>query len=575
MENLEKRARPLGFWLGAGILVAVTILSLTVRGYRLGDIQPHHDEYPMFGFTKGRVPVWNGSLDGFARTICDNAVLITESDSTTVGCLVAELFRWFFGDNLLAARWFHAILQSIGVGIVAWMSWRLFSPCWPAVAAVSILGIVSVPSIIYGQFGEMYAIYFLASCVQLTAYLHLLWRRKTWPAYLGYTVTAVICGYFEYLQVFVFAGLILFSVLDSGLVPRWRRLGRASSMLGIYGLLNLPFVNLFFLTNKLNVGFRPYLWHYYPGRAFDAGTIGAWTYYYVVQVYDFLNYHFGLIYDSTIYRPLAWNWAFAPLLLLFLLGLGALFFPFRCTREWVRSARRMAVLFLVFLVVLILGNLLYLVPLGGVRNTICLAPVLWLSYGTAVVGFWRWVDGGRRISKLPAGLLVVAPLVLLAFSWKGLYSDRVSNLDLVVLERAIEESRADTVVMPQASYWPFLQVLQAHPDFVRKYPPGGKVRFHSFEEMEDENWGNYPRPVPGEKILALDLNLSADCRYEGKGITIDHPSLKELCGPDWEIIPIVERPGPHVGVEYHQSIYYPPNSFYLYRLRLGGEDSPR
>lgn len=554
------------WWPGAAFAALVFILALSVRGYRISEIQPHHDESPAFGFSRGEPLEWAGSPAGFLSALFQNAAMITEGDSPPMICVVGELFRFCFGENLAAARWFHALIQSAGVALTAWLAWRIFRPVWAPIFAVGVLAIFSIPSIVFGQFGEVYAIYFTAGVIQYLFYWTVLRVRYRWRDYLVFAGIAYCCALFGYLQVLITAGLLLASVCERGGISRGGRLLRASLSFLFYGVLNaMPF--FYFITRTTFAGvFRHYYSAYYPPLgllASEGESLVGWGVYFLTRTYDLFNYHLSLVFDPRFYQPLEWNWFSLPFLLA-AAGAAILYFPGRRGRS-----RGIISALICLLIVFLAANLLRLVPYGGLRNTLFIAPAIWLSYGVIVEQYQKVIN--RRWLRVPVVMiLIVLPLLPFLFSLPGFYSDRVSAVDLARLEELIEEYRPDTLIMAEATYDPFRMILQRHPEFQSRVLERNGVNLTSFFEFSDSRWGRYPLPVPGKNVLALDFYLSYNSRCEGPGITNDHPDLTALAGPGWIIEPLIEQPGKNCTVRQHQSIYYPPNSFYVYRLRPVG-----
>lgn len=548
-----------------GIIFAVLVffVALMVRGYRIGEIQPHHDESPAFGFARGEPLEWNGSPGDFLSTLFNNAAIITEGDSPPMICVIAELFRFFFGENLAAARWFHAIIQSIGVALVAWLAWRIFRPAWGAILSVAALAIFSVVSVNFGQFGEVYAIYFTAGVIQYLVYWIVLRGRYTWCRYLVFVIVAYICALVGYLQALVAAGLLLASVLEGEPERRLSRLIRAVCSFILYGLLSIMPFYYFVIRTTLGGVYRHYYSAYYPINCFKltgVQAITAWFHYLITRTYDLFNYHISLVFDKNLYLPLEWNWISLPFILA---AIGAIVLYFIRKR---RQSHGILVALAGILAAYILGNILLFVPYGGVRNTLFIAPVIWLAYG-AIVEQYQNAIKQRRLRIISGSIFVLIALFPFAYSFSHFYSDRISNVDLDKLGALIEEYRPDTLIMAEASYDPFRMILQRHPEFKREVLERYDVQLTSFFELGDERWEQYPLPIPGNKALALDFYLSSDGRNEGTGITNDHPNLTILSGPDWIIEPIIEMPGPNIEIRQHQSIYYPPNSVYIYLMR--------
>jgi len=551
----------------------IFFLALIVRGYRIAVIQPHHDEAPVFGYTRGEALVWEGSAEKFLSTLFRNAVFISEGDTPPLPCVLAELFRYFFGENLAAARWFHALLDSLAIALAAWLARRIFSPPQPAAAAVAAAASFSLVSIVFGQFGEMYAIYLLVSVIQYGAYWMLVRNGFGWKGYLQFALVAFACTLFEYLQILVTAGILLASILERARVPRSKRLLRAAGSLGVYLMVNvIPFVFLYAGAGYgLKMGHRLYLGNNYPSKwLIETGGCPLLNYlwYLLSRTYDLFSYHLAAVFNPRWYRPLGWNWFFLPFMLL---AAGGLFLRLRSRVDFKRPGSGVWVALGSVLISYAIGNALFLVPYGGVRNSLFIAPLVWLAYGDLARVYLLGLKN-RRLRFLLAGAVTILPVLPWLCSLPGFYRDRVSRFDGRELMAAVRKYKPDTLIMPQASYHPYLMLLQEREGLAEFLRDQTGLTVTSFFELEDERWGNYPIPVGGDKVLALDVYQSWNGGREGRGITKDHPSLELLFGPGWIVHPLTERPGSHVLIEEHQSLYYPPNSFYLYLLeRKGGK----
>ncbi len=550
---------------GLFLASAVFFLALAVRGYRLAEIQPHHDEFPIFGFNRGDRLEFPSPPDLFLHTLSRNALNISEGATPPVACALAELFRLVFGENLVAARWFHAVIQSLGIALIAWLAWRIYRPALSPALAVAGLGIFSLVSVTYGQFGEMYAIYFFVSVIQCLAYWLILRRGYTRYCYLVFAVIAFACSLFEYQQVWLTLGLLLSSVLESGGPRRWIKLGRALAAALVYGLFSLlPLLDLFGRAPVGTWTARIYFRSYYPDQAAGEGLVrivAGRACFYLARAYDLVNYHVSLVFDRQWYEPFRWNWFSLPFLLV---AAAAVWVSLR-RRAVRRSGSGVLPALGSLLAIAVAGNFVKLLPLGGHRNSLFFAPLIWLAYGEAAARLVAFFSRARY-RALVSGLLVGLTALPFLYSFPGFYRDRVSRVDLAVLESLIAAENPDTLVLPEASYWPFLMILQRHPDFRKRCLEDRGIELTSFFELADERFGHYPLPFPGEKVLAIDFYQSADGRGEGPGVTEHHPNLRELAGPDWRMKTLLERPGKHSPIIHHQSIFYPPNSLYCYRL---------
>jgi hypothetical protein len=555
----SSRVRDLAF------AVTVFVVALAFRGYRLSEIQPHHDEAPLFGFGRGLYLQWEGSPVKFLDSLFDQASRLSEGDTPPVACMVAGLFRFLVGEDIFAARLFHAIIHSLGVAALAWLARRLFRPFWAPALAVSGLAVFSVVSILYGQFGEMYAISFFAGVAQYLVYWGILRRDWSWCGYLWFILTAYFCALFGYIQVWLTLGLLLASTLDRGGegLRRIRTL-RASAALLVYGVLNvIPFYDLLSRTT-LKAGVRGYYLEYYPFhflRERGGAELIDFVAYAVSRTYDLFNYHVSLVFDTKRYLPLSWNWVSLPFLVVLLSGV--LIWLFRGGR---RRSKGTAAVMTGVLAAFLLGNFLSLLPYGGIRNTLLLAPVFWLAYGAAVDQWNRW--GLRsQLRRVFNVMLVLLPLMPFILSLPDFYRDRLYRLDLGLLEELIAEHRPDTLIMSESTYHPLRMIIQRYPDFQDQVIDRNGIRVTSFFEFADERWGHYPLPVPGEKVMAIDFYLPAYGEGVGDGVYIYHPSLADMSGPEWSFETLLEETGKNAGVSQHQSVYYPPNSVYIYLMR--------
>jgi hypothetical protein len=72
-------------------------------------------------------------------------------------------------------------------------------------------------------------------------------------------------------------------------------------------------------------------------------------------------------------------------------------------------------------------------------------------------------------------------------------------------------------------------------------------------------------PLNLKKVLWIDSSISRNSRYEGKKMLRFYPSPDQVVPRDYEIAAIKEVPG-NAPSALHQSIYWPPNSFYIYSI---------
>jgi len=100
------------------------------------------------------------------------------------------------------------------------------------------------------------------------------------------------------------------------------------------------------------------------------------------------------------------------------------------------------------------------------------------------------------------------------------------------------------LIMAEATYDPFRMILQRYPEFKTQVLDRYGVNLTSFFEFDNSRWEQYPLPIPGDKVLALDFYLSSNGRNEGTGITNDHPKSDHTkwTGLDYRTGPRDARP---------------------------------
>ena len=241
-------------------------------------------------------------------------------------------------------------------------------------------------------------------------------------------------------------------------------------------------------------------------------TSGRWITYYAVQTYDLFNYYISLAFNPRLYQPREWNWLSLPFMAAAVLAaIGG---------HISRHSRRYTGIFRVLTAVLILyvsANILLLMPYGGIRNAIFLAPLIWLGYGEVVYRLSCLRLGRRGRVVLLGVAAVLLPLLPFLFSLPGFYRDRVSRVDLDKLGSLIEKYRPDLLIMPEATYYPYRMLLQRHPGFEEKYiKPLGVTVTSFFEFLKPIPQGS---PVAGSWPLIFSSPPTADMKAPALPVT--------------------------------------------------------
>jgi len=76
----------------------------------------------------------------------------------------------------------------------------------------------------------------------------------------------------------------------------------------------------------------------------------------------------------------------------------------------------------------------------------------------------------------------------------------------------------------------------------------------------------FPRNL--NKLLWIDVSISRNSRFEGNKMLRFYPSLDQVVPRDYKITALKEVSG-NAPAALHQSIYWPPNSFYCYLIEKG------
>ncbi len=229
------------------------------------------------------------------------------------------------------------------------------------------------------------------------------------------------------------------------------------------------------------------------------------------------------------------------------------------------------------------ANRFLLITFGGTRQCVYMAPVFWLFYGWLGVSIVRLIGPGRKFfRRLMIPMLMLLPLVPFLFSLPGLYRDRVGRLDLDLLMEAVSLYQPDRILAPRDSIQGLQLTLISDPRFEDVHWPGypyesdmldadplhdqPKISF-LYQGKEYLVYLSTPENYPSaaENLLYLDLYMSGDGRFEDRQLRQFYTPLRTMLGERQRIVPLAEKPG-NAPRAIHQSIYWPPNSFYMYRI---------
>ena len=604
------------FW-RMNLLVALiaTLLALLTRGYQLEAIQYKFDDW-LGAYHPGPSLTLSDGPGKIIRQIHETSQHYMASTMTITYNVAMQVIKLFTGPDFNAMRWWFAVGGALGVGLAGLLASRLYgswsAPTW----SVILMGATSVTSIVFSQFADNFAFTALMTTAQVVVYLKFVRHRWNWNGFLLLAVVAYSAQLGMYTQFLVTAGIFLSALLEITFYSRSPR-NYLSWLLGGLFYVWLSFVHFYatYLVIPWTESFRSYMASYYPmgllGKgAFQTGWDHSWLGYYIARLYDLFNYHWGLVFDPDIYLPLAWNWVFLPFLLVVAAAVGCwigsllkgrrrkqlavsgkrfteapaqLPLTAHCSLLTEKAGNGIILILLSTLACHIFANWVLFITFGGTRQCVYLAPLLWFGYAEAVRRIMASFSFRKKLVSRSIGLfLVFLTVVPFLFSWPGLYSMRVSLVDLDAVVEAIHRYRPEKILAPHDSIQVLQMTMLADERFKNIHWPGypyesdmldadinqsppylaftldGEEYFLELVEKE-----NFPRQ--SSSLLYLDVNLSHDSRYEGTALLCFYTPLDRMISSEQKVVPLVERPG-NAPNTVHQSIYWPPNSFYLYRV---------
>jgi len=603
------------------ITLVIFLLAFAARAYRLGEIHYKFDEWlgtlqpgPSINPAAGFGPA--------VKQIFNTAQYYVTSTMTITTCVLTQVLKLFTGLNMAAMRWWFITAASLGVGLTAFIGARLYRSFTPAAWATGLMGAFSVCAIVFSQFANNFAFTYLMTAAQIAVYIFKVRGKWNWPGFLLLSVTAYVCQLVMYTQLLVTAGLFLTALIE--ITFHSRSLRRYLTWIAgglIY--MGISFIHFFATFSKIpwDEPFRMYMAPYYPlfllqkGPALTGWDQG-WVGYYLLRLYDLFNYHWSMVFNPGIYRPQQWNWVSVPFLLVLVSGVGCgIIVWWRRRRgrggeqlavngkqlavsgeqsgkdgkqlavsgEGVLASGVIPLIFFSILAVHMLANRFLLITFGGTRQCVYMAPIFWLFYGWLICNIIDLVRGSKKIIRgFLSGFLVILPVVPFLVSFPGLYDNRVGRFDPDLLIDAITRYHPERIISPRDSIQGLQLTLMNDPRFKNVHWPGypyesdildaDLVRDQPgisfiYDDREYRVFLSSPENFPREadNILYLDLYMSYDGRYENGQLRQFYTPLEKLISKEQQIIPLAEKPG-NGPKAIHQSIYWPPNSFYMYRV---------
>jgi hypothetical protein len=277
--------------------------------------------------------------------------------------------------------------------------------------------------------------------------------------------------------------------------------------------------------------YRSYLASYY--HPLDADAI----IFLFARAYDLFTYNLTLFYNDALYWPRQLNPAVLPLVVVCILG-----WVFSGIGKVNRSAKHLSVLALSCLLVTACLSLIQKYPFGGVRQTLFMAPFL---FTFVAIGFY--VLFSSRLGKATAIAVGVAYLGLWAINLPMFYSDRVTPFTSEELRGVWEQAGGPTI-----------------------YTFGGGHEFLSYTLHEYPDIDIDPLPYPEVPDNPPYLLISTWWSIEEFLWDPDLHNRIQESGYEAELL-MIRPPKYPIDPIYIQSLYFPPNGLWVYRISSRGE----
>jgi len=451
--------------------------------------------------------------------------------------LVARVLNNIFGPSILVQR-LPAVLVSFASLLLLYRLLTRLLRTKGARFLPLVLFTLSVPSIIYARQIHQSIWYFLTTVLQLYVFASVAARLRadtTLPSIQrGIQLIArvsLIALLMNWMSIIVFAMLMVcYSIL---VMTRCRAEGSARrSLIPIaveIGLESLPVLVLAYLRVRLGGGVRSYFRpHYYIDELSDIPRL----------TFDLISYHFNFAYDTSLYRPLGEN----PLAIPFvgLIVLGAVFFMGR--------GREHALLALVAAVTLGTAYVSEVMPFGGVRHSLTVAPFLFILVGFGIEGLHAGMSRLGLPMAVARWLTISCALLstgVFLMSGSHLYVARASRIDLDDLVALVSERNVGTMVGFQDAYTTLRMMDHSR---------GGPL---SDLGVEFKIMGDDAYDSRGPRVSSADADFLLVAYMRPLDIDFDERTATTL------------REDPGLAHHYDptvQSIYHPLNGYFVYHV---------
>jgi hypothetical protein len=299
----------------------------------------------------------------------------------------------------------------------------------------------------------------------------------------------------------------------------------------IFGVFILSFLAIFlaWIGNAIHTqsGYRFYLAPYY--HPINLGAVP----FLFSRAYDLLTYNLNLFYNGSLYWPRELNPILLPLVIICILG-----WFLSMIGRFGSIAKHLSFFAIISLLVTVLLSLLMKYPFGGVRQTLFMSPFI---YSFTALGFWFLIRSG--LGKLVTSVLVITYLILWSINLPHFYKERIFPYTSQELVNAWQKNDKIEFYADGGSRDTIRYLLREYPDI----------------KIEHIDFDNDILPEAPFFFISPHWPIGASLWLPNLTETI------EKSGYQVEEI-IVRKAAYPVHPDYRQSLYYPANGLWLYKI---------
>ena len=519
-------------WQKILLIVLILLTGLSLRLFALGDIF-----------------LWNDETDNFDEQIFKHMSVslrryaAAEAQELTLGpawSLIIAVTCKIFGGVVKVGRMPSVFLGTLAILAVFYLVYSLVKSdedkkCFAPAFFAAVLTAISIIQIEFSQRIIPYVAVPSLSATIIVTHLkiikvirnEILQIKKLILWCILYTI---ICGFAVYLHLSLTMILVPSVIL---LVLEYYRFSNKDKekKIVVFGFLVLSFIAIFlaWIGNAIHTqsGYRFYLAPYYHQINFDAVP------FLLSRAYDLLTYNLNLFYNGSLYWPRELNPILLPLVIICILG-----WFLSTIGKFGNMAKHLSFFAIISLLITALLSLLMKYPFGGVRQNLFMSPFI-LSF--TALGFWFLFRTG--LGKIVTGVLVITYLILWSINLPHFYKERSFPYTAQELVNVWKENGKLDFYADGGGRDTIRYLLREYPDI-------------KIEHIDFDN-----DTLPEAPFFFISPHWSIDD-------SLWLPHLRETfekSGYLSEKIIIREATYP-VHPDYRQSLYYPANGLWLYKI---------